>query len=54
MSSNESVYFNQYGEIVGKGFDGKNHYEQVIFDSRQVEAIELIIQKCKERGRCQN
>lgn len=42
---NKSVYFNEYGEAVGKGFDGTNFYEQVILSSQQVEAIKLLIQK---------
>lgn len=42
--NNKSVYFNQYGEIVGKGYDGKNYYEQIVFDIQQIEAIKLIIQ----------
>ena len=29
MNNNESVYFNKYGEIIGRGYDGHNHYEQV-------------------------
>ena len=49
MNNNESVYFNKYGEIIGRGYDGHNHYEQVIFDSQQIEAIKLIIQECNKK-----
>lgn len=49
MNANESVYFNKYGEIIGRGYDGHNHYEQVIFDSQQIEAIKLIIQECNKK-----
>lgn len=49
MSSNESVYFNQYGEIVGRVYDGQSEFEQIIFDAQQVEAIKLIIQKCSDQ-----
>lgn len=54
MSDNESIYFNKYGEIVGKGYDGQNHYEQVILNLQQVKAIEMVIEKYNEQGHCQN
>lgn len=43
--NNKSVYFNQHGEIVGKGYDGKNEFEEVLLNRQQIAAIELIIQK---------
>lgn len=43
MDTNNSVYFNEYGEIVGRGYDGQNEYEYTIFDRQQIEAIKLII-----------
>lgn len=54
MNEHKNVYFNQYGDVSSKEYDGRNHYEQVIFSSRQVEAIKLIIEKCNERDRYQN
>ena len=54
MMNNKSVYFNQYGEIVGKGYDGKNEFEEVLLNRQQIAAIELVIQKCNGRDRCQN
>lgn len=45
MGKNSSIYCNEHGEIVGKGVDGKNKYEYVIFNQQQVEAIKLLIQK---------
>lgn len=47
---NKDVYFNKNNEIVSQRYDGKNHYEQVVFDSHQVSAIELIIQKYNEQA----
>ena len=43
--NNKSVYFNQYGEIVGKGYDGKNEFEEVLLNRQQIAAIELIIRE---------
>lgn len=54
MSANEPIYFNACGEIVGKGYDGKNPYEQVVFNAQQVKAIKMIIEKCNEQGHYQN
>lgn len=45
MSDNKSVYFNEYGEIVGRGYDGHNEFERIVFTGQQVEAIKLIIQE---------
>lgn len=54
MNKSNSVYFNEHNEVVGKGFDGKNKYEYVIFNQQQIEAIQLIIQKCSDTGLLQN
>ena len=54
MSNNSPVHFNEYGEIVDKGYDGKNKYEYTIFNRQQIEAIELIIQKYNGINTCQN
>lgn len=54
MMNNKSVYFNQYGEIVGKGYDGKNEFEKVLLNRQQIAAIELVIQKYNGRDHCQN
>ncbi len=48
MGEQKNVYFNQHGEVVSRGYDGRNHYEQIVFNLRQVEAIKLIIEKCIE------
>lgn len=45
MGEQKNVYFNQHGEVVSRGYDGRNHYEQIAFNLRQVEAIKLIIEK---------
>ena len=45
MGEQKNVYFNQHGEVVSRGYDGRNHYEQIVLNLRQVEAIKLIIQK---------
>lgn len=49
MDKNSSVYFNEQGEAIGKGFDGTPDnlfaVERVLFDAQQVKAIKLIIQK---------
>lgn len=49
MNSDNSVHFNEYNEIVGRGYDGKNEYEYTIFDRQQVEAINLLIQKYNDK-----
>lgn len=54
MSADKSVHFNQYGEIVAQGYDGRNEFEQIIFDVQQVKAIRLIIQEYNEQAHCQN
>lgn len=54
MGEQKNVYFNQHGEVVSRGYDGRNHYEQIVFNLRQVEAIKLIIEKCNEQGRDQS
>ena len=54
MNKSNSVYFNEHNEVVGKGFDGKNKYEYVIVNQQQIEAIQLIIQKCSDTGLLQN
>lgn len=54
MDANNSVYFNEYGEIVGRGYDDQNEYEYTIFDRQQIEAIKLLIQKYSDKGPCQN
>lgn len=54
MSTNGSVRFNEYNEIVGKRYDGKNEYLYTIFDRQQIEAIKLIIQKYNEKVGHQN
>lgn len=41
-------------EEVSRGYDGRNHYEQIVLNLRQVEVIKLIIEKCNEQGRYQN
>ena len=53
MGEQKNVYFNQHGEVVSRGYDGRNHYEQIVFNLRQVEAIKLIIEKYsgKEKSR---
>lgn len=49
MNSDNSVHFNEYNEIVGRGYDGKNEYEYTIFDRQQIEAINLLIQKYNDK-----
>lgn len=54
MGEQKNVYFNQHGEVVSRGYDGRNHYEQIVLDLRQVEAIKLIIEKCSDKEKSQN
>ncbi len=54
MGEQKNVYFNQHGEVVSRGYDGRNHYEQIVFNLRQVEAIKLIIEKCSDKEKSQS
>lgn len=54
MGEQKNVYFNQHGEVVGRGYDGRNHYEQIVFNLRQVEAIKLLIQKYSDKDHDQS
>lgn len=45
MGEQKNVYFNQHGEVVGRGYDGRSHYEKIVLNLQQVEAIKLIIEK---------
>lgn len=54
MGEQKNVYFNQHGEVVSRGYDGRNHYEQIVFNLRQVEAIKLIIEKYGDKGHDQS
>lgn len=54
MGEQKNVYFNQHGEVVSRGYDGRNHYEQIVFNLRQVEAIKLLIQKYSDKDHDQS
>ncbi|WP_270367729.1 hypothetical protein [Limosilactobacillus fermentum] len=53
MGEQKNVYFNQHGEVVGRGYDGRSHYEQIVLNLQQVEAIKLIIEKCSDKEKSQ-
>lgn len=54
MGEQKNVYFNQHGEVVSREYDGRNHYEQIVFNLRQVEAIKLIIEKYSGKEKSQS